>query len=282
MLPEKVPPVRLDFDALQSWVQVQLAHIQSTMHMHGSITQTGSRPQLQVLPPTALHITTLGIPEVLHKGKVLEFPYQKVLELLLYLIFNTAATKDQLLEDIWDGKSADSVYTAIRQLRRLLKDHLDLSDEAIVKKGKYYSLSPELHFVLDTGKLDAPIFVGGKITPPYLSELMEGLDSPWIEEQRMLLNKTLLSKLQSEVQKPQLPLDRALVLHLLILTRDVYQMEALDTILKLSRELALPAVQRTAQLLKHALGEGAPVTLLVSQLRESAIQLVNEQRLSAV
>ncbi|GGJ56170.1 winged helix-turn-helix domain-containing protein [Deinococcus roseus] len=277
---EKTPPVRLDFDRLQAWVSTQLASIQTTMKMMGAVPLQAAGPVLA--HPRELRVCTLGLPEVFCQGTRLEFPYQKVQELLLYLIFNPSASKDQLLEDLWDGKSADSVYTAIRQLRRLLKDHLHLAEEAVVKKGRYYSLSAEIQIGLDLHTLDNTVFRGTKIAPQYLCVLMEGLDSSWIEEQRLLFNKTLLARLEQETQHPQLPLERLLVLHLLVLVRDVFQTAALDVVLRLSRDLGFAAVQRAAQQLVHALNEGSSTEFQVAQLRDLAVELLENQRLSAV
>ena len=278
MLSEKTLPLRLDFDALQTWTHTHLASIRTTMRLMGSLSE--AHPPLAGSPVAELDINTLGLPEVHCQGQSLEFPYQKVLELLLYLVYHPAATKDQLLEDLWDGKTADSVYTAIRQLRKILKDHLPITEEAVVKKGRHYSLSPQIHVVLDSHVLDGPVFVDHQIAPPYLCDLMESLESGWIEEQRLIFNRTLLTQLDQELQTPQASLERTLILHLLRVTRDVFEPEPLQMVLKLSRDLGCKAIHRAAQLLKHALTEGSCPRFHVLQLREQAATLLEQERLS--
>lgn len=280
MLSEKTPPLRLDFDALQSWTHTHLTSIRTTMHLMGSLSEASAPLLAHPSLSAELQISTLGMPEVHCQGQKLEFPYQKVLELLLYLVHHPAATKDQLLEDLWDGKTADSVYTAIRQLRKILKDHLPISEEAVVKKGKHYSLSSQIHVVLDSHGLDGPVFEGQKIVPAHLCDLMEGLDSSWIEEQRLIFNRALLTQLDQELQTPQPSPEHTLLLHLLRVTRDVFEPEPLQMVLKLSRDLGCKTLHRTAQLLMHALTEGSCPRFHVLQLRDQAATLLEQERLS--
>ncbi|GEM49393.1 winged helix-turn-helix domain-containing protein [Deinococcus cellulosilyticus] len=274
MLSEKSPPPSLDFERLQAWTHTHLASIQATIHLMGPLSASPSPT------PATLHIKILGAPEVFCQGQKVDFPYQKVLELLLYLIHHPAATREQLLSDLWDGKTADSVYTAIRQLRKILRDLFPLTEEGVVKKGRHYSLSSQIQVVLDSHDLDGPVLTTQQIAPQYLCDLMDGLDSAWIEEQRLIFNRLLLTRLVQELQVSQGRTDRTLVLHLLRVTQDVFEPDPLQMVLRLSRELGHGGIHRTAQMLQHALTEGSCTRFYVLQLREQAAKLLEQERLA--
>lgn len=253
---------------LDQWSEHHLSRIRKRLELEKALPARNTHHE------KVLEIKTIGLPEVHVNGQKLDFPYLKVQELLLYLIFQPFSPKDQLQENLWPGGLAHNVYTAVRQLKLLLGQHLNM-DDPIVKRRCGYALSDQIKVVLDLETISGPLMPGGKLHPAFTLGVLEGFDSEWLEEPRALLQQNLLQRLLTE-QTKQVGKDKQLALTLLMLRQDPFHAEALHQASALAGQLGDQRVKDLLNMLERALQQGTPLQALLGKLCDVASTLMSD------
>ena len=141
-----------------------------------------------------LEIKTLGGLTIHLDGLEIQMPFARCAELLVWLALHGPATKDQMLDALWDG-SADSakaeyLRVILRQIRLTLTNTQKLIANPIVYSKTFYYLHPTLNIQLDYWQLKT---IATQNNPDVLltalkthqGEFLPSMETEWVNQIRM-------------------------------------------------------------------------------------------------
>jgi LuxR family transcriptional regulator, maltose regulon positive regulatory protein len=170
-----------------------------------------------------LHIQALGPLRASVAGQAVHIPFAKAGELLTWLAINGPASRDKIIDIIWDGSNEqrhiEYFKVAVRRLRAALEETAPLEFNPLPFEAGTYRLSErfELHFDVQTllqaletnletpepdslepDRLEPDRLKSDRLEPVWTSlenysgEFLAGIDSEWVlETRRVLLDQAL-------------------------------------------------------------------------------------------
>jgi two-component SAPR family response regulator len=104
-----------------------------------------------------LEVQTFKNLEIRLNKKVVRFPFAKCAELIVWLALNGAANKDQICDELWDGKATRSnleyFRVVVRRTRNALVEAGGLELNPLIFEQGLYQLSPKLELRVDALEL---------------------------------------------------------------------------------------------------------------------------------
>lgn len=163
---------------------------------------TGPRSTLDVhkhaLP--LLHVQTLKDVRVTFDEKLVKLPFAKVTELLVWLVLKGPATRERIINALWNGSSdpkhIEYGKLALRRLRIALAEHVPFNP--LVYANRQYQLADKLEVKLDVRDV-LEAFEAGDDTARraalerYDGTFLPGVTSEWVELMRVELHDMALA-----------------------------------------------------------------------------------------
>jgi LuxR family transcriptional regulator, maltose regulon positive regulatory protein len=207
-----------------------------------------------------LEIKTFGGLTIHLNGLLVHMPFVRCAELLVWLALHGPATKDQMLDALWDG-SADSakaeyLRVILRQIRLTLTATQKLIANPIVYSKTFYALHPTLNIQLDYRQLksittqnDPDVLLAALNT--HQGEFLPSMDSQWIQVARVEAQEIrLLAALRLGEQLESADADTAIIAY-----RKAIDLESFS-------ELAYAGLTRIYQARKDQTGLASVIRLM--------------------
>ncbi len=147
-----------------------------------------------------LEVQTLGSFHCGLEQTHIKFPFAKAAELLIWLILHGPATREKIIDALWDGSSdpkhIEYGKLALRRLRTSLAEHLPFNP--LVYADHKYQLAAELEVKLDARELleafeTTDLNARHKALEQYSSTFLPGVHSEWAEYMRTRLQDAAFS-----------------------------------------------------------------------------------------
>jgi two-component SAPR family response regulator len=104
-----------------------------------------------------LEVQTFKHLEIRLNGQTVRFPFAKCAELIVWLALNGAANKDQICDELWDGRATRSnleyFRVVVRRTRNALVEAGELEFNPLTFEHGLYQLSPKLELQVDVLEL---------------------------------------------------------------------------------------------------------------------------------
>ena len=104
-------------------------------------------------PPVRLHLKTLGPLEVTIDGRRVHVPLSRSVEVLVWLAWNGAATRGEIMNDLWDGSTEqrhiEYFKVSVRHLRSALSVHPAVTFNPVPFEAGRYRLAEHFQIQLD-------------------------------------------------------------------------------------------------------------------------------------
>lgn len=134
-------------------------------------------------------------------GLNVKFPFAKTIEILVWLALNGPASREFVVDAVWDGsrdqKDAEYARVSLRKLRMALIDVVGDVFNPLPYKDGQYKLASEFVLTLDCKTLES-LSLSQDIDELKLAlelirqPFLQGITSEWVEEYRTKLNETAL------------------------------------------------------------------------------------------
>ena len=173
-------------------------------------TQLSTAPQRPA--PFTLQIRTLGKVQVRLNDRPVHIPLSRSVEMLAWLAIHREGSRDQIMNDLWDGSSEqrhlEYFKVAVRHLRLALSSDPNVTFNPLQYQQGRYFLAPEFTLEVDAllpGQLlITPTSEGlQKIIDAYQGPFLPGSESSWVETRRTALLDQALSAGLMLAQRPK-------------------------------------------------------------------------------
>lgn len=162
-----------------------------------------SAPALMARPE--LQIETLGRLQVRAGSQPLQLPFAKAGELLVWLAVHGPATRERIVDALWDGSPEERhvgyFKVVVRRLRLALSEILPDVINPLPFENGVYALSPDLKVNLDISRpFPLVLDVAGRLSERltrWRGEFLPNLTTEWVEEmRRQILDQFTVQALQ--------------------------------------------------------------------------------------
>jgi LuxR family transcriptional regulator, maltose regulon positive regulatory protein len=130
-----------------------------------------------------LQIHSLGDLQVKFNGRVIRFPFAKAGELLVWLALNAPATRDQVLDALWETadlkRNIEYFKLSVRRLRSCLNEQGGLELNPVPFQDGLYRLARDVVVDVDVQKLLA---MNRETTPEELERLFTAYQGPFVRQ----------------------------------------------------------------------------------------------------
>jgi DNA-binding SARP family transcriptional activator len=143
------------YSSAPNWFNQELTVLQD---LYGSMTQRDFKKTFALSHQQhVLEVQTLKHLEIRLNGQVVRFPFAKCAELIVWLALNGAASKDQICDELWDGRATRSnleyFRVVVRRTRNALVEAGELELNPLTFEHGLYQLSPKLELQVDVLEL---------------------------------------------------------------------------------------------------------------------------------
>ncbi|WP_019011948.1 tetratricopeptide repeat protein [Deinococcus aquatilis] len=143
-------------------------------------------------PRATLHLNTLGQLRARVESRPLQIPFAKAGELLVWLALHGPASREQIVDALWDGSREERhigyFKVVVRRLRLALSEILPDVINPLPFEAGQYALSSDFSVDLDvTRSFSSTDDEAGRLTQRlslWQGEFLPGLTSEWIQEER--------------------------------------------------------------------------------------------------
>jgi DNA-binding SARP family transcriptional activator len=138
-----------------NWFNQELTTLQD---LYGSMTQQDFKKTFAISHQKhLLEVQTFKHLEIRLNGLTVRFPFVKCAELIVWLALNGAANKDQICDELWDGRATRSnleyFRVVVRRTRNALVETGELEFNPLIFEQGLYQLSPKLELQVDALEL---------------------------------------------------------------------------------------------------------------------------------
>ena len=147
-----------------------------------------------------LEVQTLGNFYCTFEQNTIKLPFAKAAELLVWLTLHGPATREQIIDALWDGSSdpkhIEYAKLTLRRLRTSLAEHVPFNP--LVYTDHKYQLATELEVELDAHDLltafeTADATARREALECYSGTFLSGIHSEWIEQMKTRLQDAAFS-----------------------------------------------------------------------------------------
>jgi LuxR family transcriptional regulator, maltose regulon positive regulatory protein len=188
----------LDPSVFRATDRARLQAVQAYCERSGWPTSTLNRlvtelsPTIEPTVPLTLTIQSLGGVRVSLNGQALHLPLSKSAEVLVWLSLHGQASRDRLVDALWDGSNErrhiEYFKVAVRHLRATLAGHPAVTFNPLPFEGGVYRLSERLTIDLDVTRLKQAtkhdLADLQRVLDEYIGPFLPLVQAPWAEAER--------------------------------------------------------------------------------------------------